>query len=799
GDPVEDPDGVFLYIRDRESGRFWSAGRQPVPHPQDEYSAGWRPGVLTITRLANGIETRVEVCVPPDSGTETRRITLANRSSRERRIELTGYAEVVLDRPESFAAHPAFSKLFLETAFLPDERALLATRRPRSNAERHPLIFQALLGKGTLEWESDRARFLGRDGSLAAPAALLTRAPLSGSLGPVLDPVLSLRCSTTIGPGEEARHLFLLGIADTREAAIDSIRARGSDIDIGRDFARAEEAARAGIARIGLREDRAEAWQALGGAVLYGDPSLRAAPEILRRFRGRPADLLRLGVSPERPFIVLHAGREDGAPLLTELRTAHRYWNSLGISIPLVVVCEEPSAIERALRGGESEGLLVIRRGEIPHETLDLLDGAARMVVRDALPEPAGFAGDRAPASADTPSGSAGAVADSGPHRSPQAKEERADLLFFNEHGGFSENDGAYVIRLQRREGSMRGLPPLPWINVIANDRIGFLVSETGAGGTWGRNSREHRLTPWSNDPVLDPHGEALYIRDEENGAFWSPLPGPAPADGDYEMRHGFGCTLCRHESHGLEQETSLFVPPEDPVKVARIRIVNRSGRARRLSLFSYRRLVLGALPETSGRFVATEIDPESGAVLAVSRMGDGEGQAVAFSAVVARGEGVAIHASGDRMRFIGRHASPARPAALLRTDPIEGRFGAGLDSCFAEQAVLAVAPGESAECSFLLGEGDDREEARALVNRYRAEGAIERALGEARAFWRGVLSGLRVETPEPAIDLMVNGWLPYQAIACRLKGRTAFYQSGGAFGFRDQLQDASSLVYLRP
>ncbi len=371
-------------------------------------------------------------------------------------------------------------------------------------------------------------------------------------------------------------------------------------------------------------------------------------------------------------------------------------------------------------------------------------------------------------------------------------------MKFQTDHGGF-DTGGEYVIVL--RAGGEPGFqgPPLPWINVIANNRFGFLTSETGALSTWSGNSREHRLTPWSNDPVTDPHGEAFYIRDEEGGGFWSPCPGPAPAAGDYEVRHGFGYTVFRHESHELAQEMLLFVPREDPLRVARLRISNRSDRPRRLSLFAYARLVIGVLPEDSGRFVITEIDARTEAVFARNRMESDPPESVVFAAAVASNGSSTSSFTCDRASFIGQGGNVARPAALARPGALDGVAGVGLPPCIAQQVAVEIAPRESIEVSFLLGEGRGIDEARSLIARYRIPGEISRALAESRSFWTDGLSGLRIETPDPALDLMVNGWLPYQVLACRIWSRTAFYQSGGAFGFRDQIQDAAALVYLWP
>jgi cellobiose phosphorylase len=367
-------------------------------------------------------------------------------------------------------------------------------------------------------------------------------------------------------------------------------------------------------------------------------------------------------------------------------------------------------------------------------------------------------------------------------------------LLFWNGYGGFSADGSEYVIHLEPGKR-----PPMPWINVVANESFGFLVSESGAGYTWSRNSRENRLTPWENDPISDPYSEAFYIRDEDTGVFWSPLPGPVPDGAPYEVRHGFGYTRWRHTSAELEQEVVQFVQRYDPVKITRLRLTNTSKRERRLSLFAYQRLVLGVLPAESGRFVVTASDANAAGILAYNRVRGEFSDGVVFAAAATPDGAEPVRFTGDRTAFIGRNGSPESPAALRGASQLDGRVGAGLDPCAALQVTLRLAPGATVECAFLLGETADSTSARALVGRYRQPPTIEAALQETHDFWQRTLFAVQVETPSPAIDLMLNGWLLYQTLTCRFWGRSAFYQSGGALGFRDQLQDAAALVYARP
>jgi cyclic beta-1,2-glucan synthetase len=815
GDPVEDADGFFLYLRDLESGAFWSMGLQPALVPASRYMASWKPGVFRIIREDGGIEAVLEACVPPDGALELRRLRLRNRSERPRRIELTSYVEVVLHHPAAHAAHPAFSKLFVQTEFAPGRGALWARRRPRAADERHPCMFHALVGAMPTEYETDRARFWGRGARPGEPQALVSRSPLSGTTGSVLDPILSLRFQVELAPGASTGCTFLLGAAsDTAEAQ--ALLERFAAADAEDSLVRAELFARSEIERFGMTVAEAEYFHSLAGAMLYGHPGLRVprrtgarsaasrhagaghgGDERAAGHRTPEADLAPLGISPRQTLAVVHADQPAGAELLPTLRQAHGYWLELGLPIDLVVLGGDAMPSGPRCR--------VFRSDDLSPQQVDLLDAVARLVVIDALPDlasPVTAAGSGAVASGPrlairrekgSPPATPGEEA-----QVPRVPDSaRQDGVFFNGYGAFRPDGGSYTIQLPRRDGRLF-LPPQPWINVLANEEFGCLISETGAGCTWSRNSREHRLTPWYNDPVLDPHGEALYLRDEESGEFWSVLPGPAPGPGGYEVEHGLGFSRCIHASHGLQQETHVFVTPSRPLKISWLHIDNGSEQRRRLSLFAYHRLVLGDLPEECARGIETELDAESGAVFARNRLDAEYGGGVAFAAIVAPGQPGSEHFTADRRSFIGRNGSPASPLALRSTEHLDGRAGVDLDPCIALQRRFDLAPGESLDVSLLFGEAEGVEDARRLIAAHAVRHAVPHALAVATVGWGRPLA-VQIETPVPAIDFMVNGWLPHQVLSCRMRARTAFQQSGGAYGFRDQLQDAAALVTPLP
>jgi cyclic beta-1,2-glucan synthetase len=767
---------VLLFLRDEESGALWSVGRTPLAGAPERYEAASEPGCFRILRLEHGIEAVCEIAVAPGANAELRRVRVTNASVRTRRIALTSYLALVLHDPAAHAAHPAFSKLFVQTREAGG--VLLARRRPRGLGPEPPHAGHALFGPGAASFESDRARFVGRGRSLRDPAALARGGPLAGGVGQVLDPIASWRREVSLAPGACAEWLAVLAAAPGAEAAHAlALRFAAPDaFEAAR--AGAAEAARRALAPSRLAPAEGEYLQALLGAIVCGAPALGAAPEVLARARGAPEELSALGVSPRAPLVVIENGA-GSAGLVREAERARAYWRALGIEVEILPVAAHAGARPRLL---------------------DVARAAARLVLREAWP-----ALDAKPAPAASvrhvPAASARHVPAASARQLPAEPAAECtpppappELRFWNGTGGFAPDGRSYAIEIP----DAGALPPLPWVNVIANPEFGTLVSERGAATTWSRNSREHRLTPWSNDPIEDPHGEALWIRDEDARRYWSPQPGPTPGPGRYEVRHGFGRTRWRHASHELEQEVWTLVAPDAPVKLTRVRLVNRAERARHLSVFSYARLVLGVLPEDA-RAVVVEASAGGRTLRARNGLAGAFAGGVAFAHAACDAPGASVSFTADRTAFLGAGGTPAAPRALGEAQALDGAAGARLDPCFAQQLRFELGPGASAECVLLLGEARDAAEVDALVARFARPGAAAEAEAAVEAGWARTLGALQVSTPSPALDFMLNGWLAYQTLSCRLWGRSAFSQSGGAFGYRDQLQDAGALVFVRP
>ncbi len=837
-DRTRDAQGFFLYIRDLESGRFWSAGQQPVQsaEPPDRYETWFHANKVETARVDDWIETFTEVVVTPEDDVEVRRVTLTNYSDRPRIVEITSYAEVVLFPPVADAAHPAFSKLFVETEYMAKNNAIIATRRPRKEGEHRPWLVHAVADKALgpvfeeLQFETDRMKFVGRGRTLDHPAAMDPDTRLSGTDGAVLDPIVSLRRIVVLMPKENVTVTFSLGTAETREDA-ERIAERYDHPNASqRAFELASVYGLVELKHLGLPGERALYFQRLASYLLYGGSDLRAGEDILLRNRRPQSGLWAHGISGDLPMLVFRIAKAEDLTHFRLLLKAHEYWRLKGLETDLVILNDHPpsyaselqNAILQAIQTSPQRGLLnqrgglfVRRTDQLAEEDLTLILTVARVVIEGSLPllkddEPEVDAalvtgpraeGDGQPARVYHP-----ALDQALTPRAEEAAREASekddvetrgsDLQFFNGYGGFTPDGTEYVIRQHSSAGRGLDRTPLPWINVVANESAGFTASESGEGYTWSINSQQNKLTPWSNDPVIDPAGEALYLRDEDEGLFWSPTPRPVPDGAPYETRHGWGYTTYHHRSHGIEQEVCLFVPREDPVKIARLRLTNTGDAPRRLSVFRYHEWVLGDRRPPNVPYVTTHHDDETGALLARNYYNGTFARRVAFAAAHGgRLEGF----TADRTSFLGRGGSTVHPAALATDAPLGGETGAGLDPCAAFQLSVEVPPGETAELIFLIGQAEHSHAAREVVKRYDTPGKVQAAFDEVTAFWRELLSATHVETPAPEIDVLANGWLLYQNLACRFWGRSAFYQSGGAFGYRDQLQDSTALVYTRP
>jgi cyclic beta-1,2-glucan synthetase len=807
--------GTWIYVQDVEAGggELWSAGLQPTGRMPQQASTRFSAHSAELQRRDHDVTVRTEVAVAPRDDMEVRLLTLTNHTPERRRLRVVSYGEVVLTSQDADRRHPAFNKLFIQSEYVPDLNGLLFWRRPRTGEEPPVYLLHLLLPptgtQATGGHEADRARFLGRGGSPRRPLGLeadqgrLRQAAEAAGPEATLDPVFSVAQEVVLRPHASVQMAFLTLAAPSRQEALDLARRYRSLPAATRVFEQALSEYEAEARNLGLDTEGLRHAQQLLSALIYPNRALRVPSQLLAANRQGQPGLWGHAISGDYPILLVRIKGEEDLDLVREVLPIHAFWRRKQIKIDLVILNAEPAGYAQELHGhllsllrsadadlwiNRRGGIFLLQAGQVEEAGHVLLSSAARVVLdaeRGSLArqiEPLSERPVSLPQFVPTHPG----LEDPGtlpPLPRPQ------DLLFDNGLGGFSPDGREYMIYLEPGQHT-----PAPWVNVVANPRFGFIASESGLGFSWAANSGENRLTPWDNDPVRDVPHEVLYLRDEETAEVWSSTPSPAGADSPYLVRHGTGYSIYEHNSHGLKQRMRVFADRTAPVKVVQLRLENTWNRTRRITATFYAEWVLGIHRDQSQQFVVPEYDAERRALLARNAYHVEFGEAVAF---VAASQG--LHGlTADRTEFLGRRGSYQQPAALQRVG-LASELRAGLDPCAALQVHINLEPNATQEIYFLLGQGADREESLALIDRYSDTSQIEAAWEEVTGFWDELLATVQVQTPDPAMDLLLNRWLLYQDLSCRIWGRSALYQSGGAFGFRDQLQDVTAVLHAAP
>lgn len=809
-DTIYDNWGIFCYLCDVESGKTWSTAYQPTLKQPDHYEAIFSEGRAEFRRRDHDFETHTEIIVSPEDDVELRRVHLTNRARARRTVTVTSYMEVVLSVPAADALHPAFSNLFVQTEILEQHQAILCSRRPRSSNESTPWMFHLMAVHGAMagdvSYETDRMKFIGRGRTAANPRILgdmhVSASGLSGSQGSVLDPIAAIRYSLTLEPEQTVILDMVVGMGETREVVLGLIEKYHDKRLANRVFELAWTHAQVVLRQLNASEADAQLYGRLASSLVYANASLRADAGILLKNRRGQSGLWGYAISGDLPIVLLQIGNAENIGLVQQLVQAHAYWRLKGLAVDLVIWNEDRAGYRQSLQdqivgliAASTETHMLDRPGgifvrvaeQISSEDRILFQSVARIIISDDRGTLIEQVNRRPPKEVRIPR-----FQPTRRHRPerPSAVPTR-DLILPNGLGGFSPDGREYVITTTAEH-----MTPAPWSNVLANPNFGTVISESGQAYTWSENAHEFRLTPWQNDPVSDASGEAFYIRDEESGYFWSPTPLPSRGVNPYVSRHGFGYSVFEYSEGGISSELWVYVALDAAVKFSVLKVRNISGRPRRLSATGYVEWVLGDLRPKSIMHITTEIDSDSGALLARNPYNGEFADRIAFFDV----DDPNCTLTGDRAEFIGRNGSLKNPAALSRAR-LSGKVGAALDPCAAIQVSFDLADGQEREIIFRLGQAGRSgiEDARKFVKRFRGSAVAYTTLEAVGNYWKRTLGAVQVETPDASLNVLTNGWLVYQTLACRLWARSGYYQSGGAFGFRDQLQDVMALVHAEP
>jgi cellobiose phosphorylase len=794
--------GNFCYIRDLENKQTWSSAFQPTLQHGDSYESVFSQGRAEFRRRDLLLETHTEIVVSPEDDIELKRIHISNKSRKKRTLEITSYAEVVLAPPAADEAHPAFSNLFVQTELRKERHAILCTRRPRSVDEKTPWMFHLMKvhdAKITnISYETDREKFIGRGKSVVHPQAMETDQPLEGNFGSVLDPIVAIQYRIELEGSQSVTIDLITGIAENKDwcnQLVDKYQERHM---FNRVLELAWTHSQVILRQINANESDAQLYARLAGSVVFSNPLLRADAAIIAKNRRGQSGLWSYSISGDLPIVLVHIEDSNNIQLVKQMVQAHQYWRLKGLIVDLVIWNDDHGGYRQELHNqiqgllapglelrDQPGGIFIRNTDQISPEDRILFQAVAHVIISDRF------------GSLEEQLNRRTKIKSSIPYFSPSKFypttyteiSPRKDLEFENGYGGFTKDGKEYVIYTKPDKRT-----PAPWVNVIANPGFGTVVSESGQGYTWMENAHSYRLSPWNNDPVGDLKGEAIYLKDEESGKFWSPTLLPAAGSSPYVTRHGFGYSVFEHSEDGMYSETSIFVHPSDPIKYWLIKIRNHSGRKRKISATGYVEWVLGDLKNKNARHIVTELETQSGAILASNNYSSEFAGRVAF--FDASGTNKMI--TGDRTEFIGRNGTIMNPDGLNRAR-LSGKTGALLDPCAVIQVVFDLNEDEEFEVVFRLGAGPDQAQAIHLINGGDTPDHARQVLMDVHQLWNDILQRVYIETPDMALNMLTNGWLNYQTLSSRVWGRSGFYQSGGAFGFRDQLQDVLSLMHNRP
>ncbi|MEP7164737.1 MAG: glucoamylase family protein [Ferruginibacter sp.] len=796
--------GTFCYMRDLENDSYWSSAYQPSLQQGNNYEAVFSQGRAEFRRTDFSLETHTEIVVSPEDDIELRRIHITNRSRKRRIIEVTSYAEIVLVPPLAEEMHPAFSNLFVETDIIEDRHAIICTRRPRSTEEQVPWMFHLMKVVDAevkdISYETDRDKFIGRGHTIHKPGMMNNNATLSGSKGAVLDPVVSMRYRLVIEPHASATIDIIMGIADTKDQCNFLVEKYQDNHLTNRVLELAWTHSQVILRQINAGESDAQLYTRLAGSIIFANDSLRTDPAVIIKNQRGQSGLWGYSISGDLPIVLLQIEDSGNIELVRQLIQAHSYWRMKGLMVDLVIWNEDHGGYRQVLHNqilglltpgsaadvkDQPGGVFIRSSDQISNEDRILFQTVARVVISDRL------------GTLEEQITRRNKLKTAIPYFSPTKFHSSnytsvaapTGLLFFNGYGGFSPDGKEYVLTTSPTQTT-----PAPWSNVLANADFGSIITESGQSYTWIDNAHEFRLTPWNNDPITDLKGEAFYLRDEESGKFWSPAPLPCRGSSPYITRHGFGYSIFEHSEDGIDSSMTVYTDIKAPVKFIVLTLQNNSQRARRLSATGYVEWILGDLKTKTQMHVITELDSRSGAIFARNPYNTEFDNRVAFFDV----DDVNKTFTTDRAEFIGRNGTLSNPDGLNRAR-FSGRTGAALDPCAVIQVTFDLAEDQERKIVFRLGAGKNINDALAIIKKFEGSDVAEQALIKIQDYWQQTLAAVQVETPDPAINILINGWLNYQTLACRIWARSGFYQSGGAFGFRDQLQDVLSLMNTTP
>ncbi|MBC2399085.1 GH36-type glycosyl hydrolase domain-containing protein [Clostridium tetanomorphum] len=804
-DITEDNTGMFFYVKNLNSNEYWSNFYQPCKNEGDSYEVNFSLDKAEFNRVDGNIKTTTQIAVLNEDNGEVRKLFITNNSNSSRTVEITSYCEVTLTNYSADLVHPTFSNLFIKTEYIEDPLCLLAYRRKRQKEGKEPWAIQTVLTDdkiiGKVQYETSRPNFIGRNRNLSKPEVMENDSPLSNTVGAVLDPILSIRVRVQIPPGETCHIAYTTAVADSREEAIKLGRKYRQWSNINRIFELAWTQSQVETRYLGINSSIANVYQSLASKIIFLNNTFRERENYIKSINKGQSDLWPYGISGDLPIVVLLIRKEQDLDLVRQMLKAHEYLNLKGLKIDLVILNLEDTSYIQALQESILDiinsshardiqnrlgGVFLYNKSTMAEEYIKFIMSICRLIIDGEKGGITAHIRKNENLNYDIKLLKHNEIS----FNDKGQEIEIPKLNYFNSLGGFTDTGDKYVIVLEDYKNT-----PAPWINVISNGNFGFHVSESGIAYTWYKNSRENKITTWSNDPVKDSESEALYIRDEVFGKLWSISPKPIRDEGRYIIEHGFGYSTFKHKVFGIGGEVTMFSPMNNSIKLSIVKLKNDTDVERKLSVTYYAQLVLGVVPQQTAQYISTYINSNKEYMYAKNPYSNNFGNLIAYLKI-AGGEDESY--TGSRSEFIGKEGFIENPEALKK-ERFSNTVGSGLDPCMAVNSKITLKPNEEKYVLILLGEDENIYKVDECIEKYRSINVVLEELENVKNYWKDMLGRIQIETPDKTMDIMVNGWLMYQAIACRYWARTAFYQSGGAYGFRDQLQDSLAISYIEP
>jgi len=779
--------GNIFYIKDVRDNKVWSSTYFPNITIPDSYSVTFAGDKAKFVRKDGNIETHQEVVVSPEDNVEIRRITLINHDDKEKEFEITSYFELINGDLMGDIAHRAYSNLFVETFY--DDEIILANRRKRRKEEKNTWVFNTSTVEGEsigrMEYETDRAEFISRGRNLENPRAVTESLPLSGKIGAVLDPVMAIRRRVRLQAGESIKVSFVLGVADNKGDAIELGKKYLGNESIQRAFRMALTRSQVENSYFNFSAKEVDLYEEMMSYLIFNKTFKRVQ---LSENSGRKG-LWSNGISGDIPIILLNIEKSADIGILYELLKAHEYYKAKNLSVDLVIMNNEETQYDEPVWNELNELIMKSHLRDIKN-----ISGGVYLLKKSAL---SNQERESIIASAeiilDASKGTLGEQVERIEVQSYSNKKEytefveyekrdldREELELFNGIGGIDKKTNEYVIRFNKNQRT-----PLPWSNILANKEFGSIITENGGGFTFVENSHECRLTPWSNDSVLDDTGEQIYIRNEENGKIFTPYMGKE--EKELEVRYGKGYGKYISIEQGVKQELLVFVPKEKNIKLSKLSLNNLIDKKRKFSIFYYIQPLMGESLHRDKKYVEVRYDDDKIIFKNTFNTDFKENIGYIFSSEKLKSY---ILSKND---FVGK-GSIEEPEALKAEKLLE--INDESDNVAVLQIELELEAYENKEIVFALGCEKKIEDIERNKEKYSDINEVNRSFEEVKSYYNEI-NRIKIKTPDESMNYLFNEWLVYQALTSRIYAKSAFYQSGGATGFRDQLQDILPFIYL--